>query len=86
MWKPGQIVTIKHKKYRVKRCYDHSCDHINTPACIYCDFCDKESYETPCSTLCILQTPTYPYMTESEGRKIPNHCYLELIPCGNQVK
>ena len=52
MWKPGQIVTVNHKKYRVK----------STKTCIGCFFCDfKFGYET-CARVC------YPYHPKLDVR------------------
>lgn len=50
MWKPGQIVTINHKKYRVK----------STKMCLGCSLCDFDgSGETlgVCGSICYRPHP-----------------------------
>lgn len=42
MWKPGQIVTIRSKKYRITKYHEYSCD--------YCDHSDTPDSHQPCRT------------------------------------
>lgn len=46
MWKPGQIVTIAHTKYRVIE-----------GCCFYCAQCMVEESDEPCRT-CLTKKPT----------------------------
>lgn len=62
-WKPGQIVTIEGKKYRIKRLHPD-----NWRQCEKCAFMKAPFYGV-CSDLCIF----------SHSKKVPADCYFELI-------
>lgn len=46
-YKPGQLITIDHKVYRVKKYDDFT-------GCYSCEFINKSSREEPCRTLCMI--------------------------------
>lgn len=63
MWKPGQLVTINHKTYQVRK------DKYHFGPCVLCEFthCDPDVY--PCSKCDV----------SSKDAKIPCGCYLRRI-------
>lgn len=65
MWKPGQLVTINHKTYQVRKSKD------SFGPCIPCGFiqCDPDVY--PCSKCDV----------SSKDAKIPHGCYLKELQC-----
>lgn len=63
MWKPGQLVTIDHKTYQVRK------DKYNFGTCILCEFLRCESDVYPCSKCDV----------SSKDAKIPDGCYLRRI-------
>lgn len=64
MWKPGQIVTVNHKKYRVK-----STKKTNKwLGCSFCDFDDSGHISRICARIC--------YRPHT---KLDDYSYLEEI-------
>lgn len=63
-WKPGQIVTIKGKRYRITK---NTVDFEGIPHdCTICDHYNMPQEYEPCYT-CLW------------GRKMPDNCYLKEI-------
>lgn len=63
MWKPGQLITIKHKTYQVIK------DKNYWGSCILCAFvhCEVDTY--PCTKCSV----------NSKDAKIPRKCFLRRI-------
>ena len=63
MWKPGQLVTINHKTYQVRK------DENYWGACTLCAFLHYEPDVYPCSKCAV----------SSKDVKVPDKCYLKRI-------
>lgn len=63
MWKPGQIVTINSKRYRVK------CVGLYSLPCTRCEFLHNPN--DICDSIC--------YPDETSKARLDEYCYLELI-------
>lgn len=63
-YKCGQIITIRHKRYRIKKDEDGSCYY---PSCDKCAFKNLDEKEHPC------------YSCLTVNGMLPSGCYFKLI-------
>ena len=76
MWKPGQLVTINHKTYQVKKSKYH------WGVCVFCAFLHYEPDADPCSKCGVEKIPSGCYLKRIYKASDPDIKLIDV--CGKQ--